>query len=185
MQASDPSRNLAELQHRRDPLTGAFDRGAFDLIIQSEIERALLQGTHLSLCVFDLDHFKSINDAYGHSRGDAVLRELVRRVSQLIRDSDRFFRYGGDEFVLLLPSADAHQAAMLAGRLLDGIHSTPMPGEPPLAITLSVGVATLPMDGTTVTEIFQAADSRTACKTSGPRAGCHKRHSYSAALHVR
>ncbi|MCV4607794.1 GGDEF domain-containing protein, partial [Escherichia coli] len=84
----------------------------------------------------------SINDTFGHPRGDAILRELVERVQGAIRAHDRLFRYGGDEFVLLLPGTDQAQAALLAERLLGVVQSRPFAGNPPLSLTLSIGLAT-------------------------------------------
>jgi diguanylate cyclase (GGDEF)-like protein len=160
MKPAEPASLNPSPKLRHDALTGAFDRGTFDIVLQIEIEQAQQHSQPLSLCVFDLDHFKSINDAYGHLRGDAVLRELVQRVGHLIRGSDRLFRYGGDEFVLLLPATDVHQASLLANRLLEAICTTVLPGTPPLTITASIGVATLPNDGDSAQTLFEVADRR-------------------------
>src|SRR5689334_10534353 len=78
----------------RDPLTGAYARGLLREQIERQIERARQHAVSFSLCVFDLDYFKSVNDTYGHTRGDQVLRDLVQRLQTLIRGSDMLFRYG-------------------------------------------------------------------------------------------
>jgi diguanylate cyclase (GGDEF)-like protein len=144
----------------RDPLTGAYSRALLQERYQEEIERARRYGMHCSLCVFDLDYFKSVNDAYGHARGDAVLRELVQHIGTMLRSSDLLFRYGGDEFILLCPNTAKNDAALLAQRILDYIQATPFAGEPPLSVSLSIGVASFPEDAQTSEALFEAADRR-------------------------
>lgn len=101
----------------RDPLTGLFNRLSLESIAQREMERALDQGTPLSLLLIDLDHFKAINDRFGHQAGDRVLCRAAALIEQVIRDSDFAFRYGGEEFMVLLPGADSAQAERVAERL--------------------------------------------------------------------
>ncbi len=144
----------------RDPLTDALPRAAFEEQLQLHLEQARLHGAALSLLVVDLDHFKSINDAFGHSRGDAVLREFAERVQGIIRGSDLLFRYGGDEFLLLLPETSREQAAVLAQRLLTRIGATPFPGNPAVSVTLSIGVASYPEEAPGGCELFERADRR-------------------------
>src|SRR5207245_10650503 len=84
----------------------------------------------------DVDYFKSVNDAYGHGRGDEVLQQLAARVNQLVRGYDVLFRYGGDEFVLLLPETEEADAVRVALRLTEGIRATHFPGEPPLNVSV-------------------------------------------------
>jgi len=144
----------------RDALTGAHSRATLQDRLREEVERARRYDLPLTLLVADLDHFKSINDAFGHTRGDLVLIGFVERLRGLIRDSDLLFRYGGDEFVLVLLHTDRPQARVLAGRLLDGIRSSPFPGNPPLSVTLSIGSATFPEDGQSPEDLFECADRR-------------------------
>jgi diguanylate cyclase (GGDEF)-like protein len=144
----------------RDPLTGAYSRALLQERYQEEIERAGRYGMPCSLCVFDLDYFKSVNDAYGHSRGDAVLRELVQQISTILRSSDLLFRYGGDEFILLCPNTAKPDAVLLAERILSHIQATPFAGDPPLSVSLSIGVASFPEDAQTSEALFEAADRR-------------------------
>ncbi|HEX5501071.1 MAG TPA: tetratricopeptide repeat protein [Thermomicrobiales bacterium] len=153
-----------------DPLTGTYARAALDDRLRDELDRARHSGEALALCVIDLDYFKSVNDAYGHLRGDRVLHELAGRLSAALRPTDHLFRFGGDEFVLLLPGTPGAQAVALAHRLLDAVRAAPFAGEPPLVLTLSVGVAAFPDDeGTEAPEgLFVRADQRAyAAKRQG------------------
>lgn len=144
----------------RDPLTSAYSRVSMAQRLQEEVERAFRYGESLSLLVLDLDHFKSVNDAFGHTRGDEVLIEFVARVQALTRASDVLFRLGGDEFVLLLPNTPEDHALALARRLLAKIQATTFAGEPPLSLSLSIGVATLPADAFNASMLFEKADAR-------------------------
>jgi diguanylate cyclase (GGDEF)-like protein len=144
----------------RDALTGAHSRATLQDRLREEVERARRYDLPLSLLVADVDHFKSINDAFGHTRGDLVLIGFVERVRGLIRDTDLLFRYGGDEFVLLLLHTERQQARVLAGRLLDGMRTPPFPGNPPLSITVSIGSASFPDDGQSPEDLFECADRR-------------------------
>src|SRR5262249_8145805 len=107
-----------------------------------------------------LDHFKSINDAYGHARGDAVLRLLAERAQALVRQDGILVRYGGDEFVLILPETDRRQAMWTASRLVTEVNGEPLPGSPPLSVSISVGVATCPDDAADSDELLEVADRR-------------------------
>jgi diguanylate cyclase (GGDEF)-like protein len=144
----------------RDSVTGAYARTALMERLDEEVRRGARYGDTFSLLVLDLDHFKSVNDAFGHSRGDAVLSELAARVQAAARASDVLFRYGGDEFVLFLPRTSREQATALARRLADEIAGTPFQGRPPLSLTASVGVAAFPADGATAGAVFDRADAR-------------------------
>lgn len=144
----------------RDALTGAFSRAMFDAQLPREIERAHRGGGPLSILVLDVDHFKSVNDAFGHSRGDEVLREVSRRVSTAIRGFDLLYRYGGDEFVVVLPGTGPASAAQVALRLVRAVHGVPFPGQPPLSLSISIGVSTFPDDATSAPQLFECADRR-------------------------
>ncbi len=149
-----------ETQNVRDSLTGALSRASLHDRLRHEVDRARRYGLPLSILVIDLDHFKSVNDAFGHTRGDKVLMDFVERMHSLARDSDLLFRYGGDEFILLLPHTDSLQAPAFARRLIDTVHALPFPGVPPLSVTLSVGSASFPGDGQTAEDLFERADRR-------------------------
>ncbi|OIP18143.1 MAG: hypothetical protein AUK53_01260 [Betaproteobacteria bacterium CG2_30_59_46] len=122
-----------------DRLTGAWNRVHFDKTLQSELSRSVRYRQPLSLIFFDIDHFKLVNDTYGHAIGDEVLRELVKVVSENIRTSDMLFRWGGEEFVILAPSTSYGSAAKLAETLRARIerHEIETVGN----ITVSLGVA--------------------------------------------
>lgn len=107
---------LADLAEK-DPLTGMNNRLSLDAIAERYMERAEAQGMPLSIMLFDLDHFKRVNDDFGHQVGDRVLSEVARRIGQVIRGEDVAFRFGGEEFLALLPGADLEQAERVAERL--------------------------------------------------------------------
>ena len=132
------------LVSRRDPLTGAFNRRAFREEYRREADRSRRLGKGMSVVLLDLDHLKAINDRHGHDAGDEVLRQLVHRVSTVIRDHDLLFRWGGDEFVLLLPHTALEDAPLLAERVRFAIAAAPMVPHTvaePVRVTVSCGVA--------------------------------------------
>jgi diguanylate cyclase (GGDEF)-like protein len=143
-----------------DPLTGALARGVLNPRLEAALASASAQSRPLSLLLVDIDYFKTVNDAFGHSRGDQVLSEFAARLLRIVRGSDSVFRYGGDEFIVLLEDADLLQAVSLAERILDQIRSTAFAGKPPITLTLCVGVAAYPRDGLNAAELFEAADRR-------------------------
>jgi len=100
-----------------DPLTGAVTREGFDLRFRKELDRANRHNTPLSLAIIDLDNFKEVNDSQGHDAGDRVLRNIVAEISAQTRQTDVLFRFGGDEFVLLLPHTSEDAAHKLLARL--------------------------------------------------------------------
>jgi diguanylate cyclase (GGDEF)-like protein len=104
-------------QANHDPLTGALNRRAFSLIAEKELERSRRHDKSLSLLIMDLDNFKHINDRFGHDAGDALLCRFVSIAGQILHDEDIFFRFGGEEFVALLPNTSAEQALVAAERV--------------------------------------------------------------------
>ncbi|MGE0071855.1 MAG: diguanylate cyclase [Thiomonas sp.] len=108
----------ASQQLQQDPLTGALNRRGLDAEFERMRSRAARQNLPLSVALLDLDHFKAVNDTYGHDVGDAVLKALVTLAKRLVRPSDRVARLGGEEFMLLLPDAPAQQALLVVQRLL-------------------------------------------------------------------
>lgn len=132
----------------------------FNSRLQNEVQRALRYDAPLSLLMLDLDYFKSINDAFGHQRGDQALAGVVQRIRSQLRESDEVYRYGGDEFVALLPHTPKDEAQTIAERILRQVSSTPLPGEPPISLSVSIGVACAPLEAQTPQAFFQVADQR-------------------------
>jgi two-component system cell cycle response regulator len=128
----------------RDALTGCFNRRAFYRLFRREADRARRLGAGLSLLSLDIDNFKSVNDAYGHGSGDEVLRLLARRLLGLVREPDLLFRWGGEEFLILLPHSVPGAAVHLAERVRAGVAAEPFRvGEEgrEVPLTISIGVA--------------------------------------------
>jgi diguanylate cyclase (GGDEF)-like protein len=128
----------------RDSLTGALNRGAFEQRLDAELARTERTAIPLALVVFDVDHFKSINDSFGHAAGDQVLRGISDTVSGSLRRSDVFGRLGGEEFGLLLPDTDAQGAATVADKLRRMLSAPAVAGR---SLTVSFGVAQAPRNG--------------------------------------
>jgi len=144
----------------RDSLTQVYSRSSFSLRLSEEVNRSLRYGQTFSIVLLDIDYFKSINDAFGHARGDQILCELAQRITQIVRKTDIVFRYGGDEFVILLPNTESPKATNLGQRLLEQIRATPFPGTQPLTITISAGIASFPDDAQSAEALFEIADQR-------------------------
>jgi len=123
-----------------DPLTGLFNRRRLHQCLPGEIGRCTRHERPLSLLVIDCDHFKQINDSRGHLEGDIVLQTLARLISLSLRASDQAFRYGGEEFVVLLPEVGQDAAVLLAERLRSSIAGRNAPGDQAMC-TVSIGVA--------------------------------------------
>jgi two-component system, cell cycle response regulator len=125
-----------------DPLTGLSNRRHIEPQLLGETTRALRHRATFSILMADLDHFKLVNDRYGHDVGDEVLREVARRIRSLLRTEDRPARWGGEEFLILLTDTDADQAAIVAEKLRQGIAEQPVEyKELQIPITISIGVA--------------------------------------------
>ncbi len=143
-----------------DALTGLLNRRAFDSLLNEEVQRARRFNHPLSLILVDLDHFKSVNDTYGHAAGDAVLVEAARRIESGIREIDRVARIGGEEFAVLLMETPAHEAIIVARRLVAAMQAAPIQATASvsLPITLSAGVASLPASSVPNFSLQVAAD---------------------------
>jgi diguanylate cyclase (GGDEF)-like protein len=143
-----------------DPVTGAHPRALLRPRLDNQLARTAGTGGRCSVFLFDVDFFKSVNDAYGHLRGDRVLRELADQIKITIRRVDTLFRYGGDEFVVMLPDTDRSEALRCALRLTDTIRRHEFDGKPPLRLSISLGVATFPDDGSDSEALLTCADRR-------------------------
>ncbi len=139
-----------------DGLTGIFNRRYFEMRVNEEIERARRYGSSLALIMVDLDHFKRLNDEFGHLLGDEVLRQVCTIFAQNLRKSDITCRYGGEEFVVLMPETADGQAVAAAEKLRRTVESWNFPGVP-RPVTISAGVATLGRADAR-DELVQAAD---------------------------
>ncbi len=160
----------AELHQRdiayRDALTGVANRRQFDVILQSELARRTQPGgrreadaSPLALLVFDLDHFKEINDNHGHPVGDAVLRQVADRAQSILRSSDTLARIGGDEFAVIAPGAHGEGARLMAEAVCNAIGTHYSDSGTP-APSASSGWAVFPDDGESFETLIRAADAR-------------------------
>lgn len=147
-----------------DSLTGLLNRRYFFERLREELLRSRRTGESFNILMLDLDHFKRYNDVYGHQAGDAMLIAAAEAIRSSIRSHDVLARYGGDEFIILLPPTTI-EAVQLAQRIVDGVKALatqlPLPAttEPAPAISVSVGIARFPRDGADVDSLVAAADA--------------------------
>jgi diguanylate cyclase (GGDEF)-like protein len=141
-----------------DPLTGCHNRRGFDEVLGVEFARARRYHRPLSLVLLDIDHFKTINDAFGHEVGDNALQRIGRAVRHTFRNTDSACRYGGEEFALIFPETGKEEGGRLAERLRILIETLPPNAEVPRSLTASFGVAAYPDDGSDITSLIRAAD---------------------------
>ncbi len=139
MMANERLRIMLEFIASHDPLTGAFGRGAFIELLAKELARAQRTGRRPAVLMFDLDNFKSINDRFGHAVGDRVIVDFAMRTREMLRSPDSLGRYGGEEFIALLPETTLAEAKAVAERICSRIAIASPTGLPPY--TVSVGVA--------------------------------------------
>ncbi|EQC45347.1 GGDEF domain-containing protein [Bacteriovorax sp. Seq25_V] len=170
----DPERltyDKLNLEANTDRHTGCFNKTYFNNKLDLEVKKSKVTGTPLSLIIFDLDHFKKLNDNYGHDAGDFVLKsmaELIRKNG--VREDDTFARYGGEEFVILLPKTNLKQSYEIAERLRklveshDFIYDTNK-----LPVTASIGVADYRQGVVTGTDLFKRADEAVYKSKEGGR----------------
>lgn len=144
----------------RDQLTGLLNRREFDRILAEERERSHRFGRPMGLVMIDIDHFKSVNDSHGHPAGDAVLREVARRLGAEMRSVDRLARFGGEEFAVIVVEGDETTALAVANRICTAVRRDPILANEtlPLNITVSAGVAVMPANAKTGEELLVAAD---------------------------
>ncbi len=146
----------------RDALTGTFNRRKLEEDLESEIARSKRYLRPLSILMIDIDWFKHYNDYHGHQKGDEVLRKVASLLVHNMRSIDRVYRYGGEEFVVMLPETDKQEAMACAERLREKVEREPFEGEkesqPNGRLTISIGVASFPLDADAKEKLIEAAD---------------------------
>jgi len=142
-----------------DGLTGLYNRRYFQEALERELSRADRGGGHLALLLLDIDHFKLLNDTYGHAMGDAVLKKMATVLHETLRKGDVLARFGGEEFVVLLPQSTYEGAQEFAQRVWKAVGSARIhPGGRGHRVTVSVGWALLPDDADNAGALIEAAD---------------------------
>jgi len=164
---------------RRDRLTGLYNMTFFEERYPEEFERAERYEYSFSLIMMDIDDFKHYNDSFGHPMGNILLQKLTRAMSDALRDVDMLVRYGGEEFVCILPLTDKEVAGEIAERIrikvLEASKSIPNAAEQPRGfVSLSLGVATFPVDSREKDELLEIADQRMyRAKRAGKNRVCY------------
>jgi diguanylate cyclase (GGDEF)-like protein/PAS domain S-box-containing protein len=154
-------REALRTQSVRDPLTGLYNRRYLEEVLDREIRRAGRSGQSMGILMIDLDHFKRFNDTYGHDAGDAVLRETAAFLLKSVRAEDFVCRFGGEEFVVILPTADMDRSRVRAEKLRSGMRELAIlyQGKSLGMVTISVGVAAFSEHGVSPKEVMAAADA--------------------------
>ena len=148
---------LAQAIH--DSLTGLFNRAYLDEALPRELARCMRDGSTIALLILDVDHFKDVNDTYGHDIGDLVLKEVARLVGGIVRAGDIPCRFGGDEIVAVMPGAPEAEVAGVAERIRQRVSEERFGDERiHLAVTVSVGFAIFPTHADSSADLFRAAD---------------------------
>lgn len=148
-----------KLQATTDPLTGLFNRRQYESLFQRELERVRRHAVALSLCVVDLDHFKKINDEHGHDAGDQVLKQVSRLFVDTLRNTDIVGRFGGEEFILLLPDTDLRCALLVLGRLRERLQSACVLTEGlSLQVTATFAVTEVTNQDVCIEDVIRRAD---------------------------
>lgn len=165
---SEANRRLEKLAVT-DSLTGLLNRRALFSHLRREIDRARRSGQEMALIMFDIDHFKQVNDRHGHAAGDAVLRHVASAAAKIVRSTDVLARYGGEEFVVVAPETDRAHALRLAERMREGLRSSEVAVDnQALRVTASFGVAMLNADDKEPERVLNRADEALyAAKTKG------------------
>jgi diguanylate cyclase (GGDEF)-like protein len=147
-------------QSIRDPLTALFNRRYLEIVAEKELALAHRHGRSMAVIMLDVDHFKKFNDVYGHAAGDAALVSVAGYISRNLREGDWAFRYGGEEFIILMRETSVEAALAKAESLCSGIAAVPLAlGSTQLPnVTASLGVAIYPSNGGTLEDLLQSAD---------------------------
>lgn len=170
------SQRDVNLRIHRDGLTGVFNRAFFDSQFPLELERARRAQGPLTLVLADLDHFKAVNDRYGHPAGDRVLRMMARRLQEALRRIDHVCRVGGEEFALILTDTPAEAAHEVVSRLLEADYTETVTEDGqriPLRVTFSAGAVTFPGAGLDPFELYRKADAMLYLSKDLGRDQCH------------
>lgn len=166
-------RNEDELQRLadHDGLTGLYNHRAFYALLADELARALRFNRPVSLLLLDIDHFKRVNDTYGHLAGDAILKGLSGLLARQARTIDRVCRYGGEEITVILPESDLEAAANMAERMRAAVEAQAFDADagPPIKITISIGVASWPAQADSAQTLVAAADAAMYAAKQGGR----------------
>jgi len=149
-----------ENQSIQDGLTRLFNRNFMEIALERELHRATRRAAPLAVLMMDIDHFKAFNDTFGHEAGDVVLREVADCFRQAVRSEDVVCRYGGEEFVIIIPEANAEIAAERAEVIRHAVGKLRVhfKGEPLRQISLSIGIAIYPSAARDVADLIRVAD---------------------------
>jgi diguanylate cyclase (GGDEF)-like protein len=161
--------SVFEAASRLDPLTGIANRRHLDLILRSAVKDAHLRGAALSVLMIDVDHFKAVNDTYGHQMGDHVLRAVVATIATHLRPSDFISRFGGDEIVVVLPGARGETGREVADRVGAAVR---MQSIAEAAVTVSIGIAALRPGDTAPVLLDRADEALYGAKRGGRNRAC-------------
>lgn len=158
----------ASLLAHSDALTGAKNRSTFDASLDREIKLSQRHGQDFTLLVVDIDHFKKVNDTYGHSTGDEVLKRVATSIQDCIRTTDMLFRYGGEEFAILLSNSDCERSYVIADRILESVRDInfEIVGQP-LDLSVSIGLACLNVQDNRQSLFDRADGAMYAAKNDG------------------
>jgi diguanylate cyclase (GGDEF) domain len=149
-----------KLEMSTDPLTGALNRRTFEAIVQKLLEISKITNSPIHLAIADLDHFKKINDTYGHLAGDEALKHFVNIIKRNLRKSDYIFRIGGEEFVILLPNTELNDAIEVLERIRSDVEKTPFHyNSNEIRITASFGIAEVDKDNH-ISKTIKEADEK-------------------------